>query len=212
MIFRFLMLASPTLDLNLKGDSQNPLVIVILVVIVMVVAFSLLWNRYTFVPDEQTLLKAHLAQLAQSAGSRVNQEAVNAVQQLREHGKLTGESGLLTGAYLFEANLQGADLTDASLERANLSNTLLQRANLTRANLQGAVLQGANLQGAKLVGANLQSAYFQEANLQGADLTGAKLENAYFGPANDYPVVFDQSTILPDGTRWTPDADLTKFT
>jgi hypothetical protein len=35
------------------------------------------------------------------------------------------------------------------------------------------------------------------ANLQGADLTGAK---------------FDENTTLPDGTKWTPDTDMTRFT
>ena len=54
-----------------------------------------------------------------------------------------------------------------------------------------------NLQEADLRGANLQEANLWGANLQGADLGGA---------------TFDENTMLPDGTKWTPGTDMGRFT
>jgi uncharacterized protein YjbI with pentapeptide repeats len=66
------------------------------------------------------------------------------------------------------------------------------RANLGEVNLGGANLQGASLFGAFLGGANLRR----------ADLRGAVLKRANL----------DEFTILPDGTKWTPDTDMARFT
>ena len=88
---------------------------------------------------------------------------------------------------LHGANLRGANLKGAALEGANLQEAELDYANLKRAELVGANLQGANL---------------DYANLQGAELAGAHLERA----------TFEASTTLPDGTRWNPEADLSRFT
>ena len=74
----------------------------------------------------------------------------------------------LSGAKLWEVNLQGAWLVDANL----------QGATLYKANFQGAGLDGANLQGAFLAEANLQEADLSGTDLSGADLTKANLEKA----------------------------------
>ena len=63
--------------------------------------------------------------------------------------------------------------------------------------LQRAFLAMANLEGTDLYEANLQGAVLARANLEGAHLEGAFL--------SDY-------TTLPDGTKWTPDTDMTRFT
>jgi hypothetical protein len=108
----------------------------------------------------------------------------------------------LQGAFLYGANLQGTDLASANLKEVDLEDANLQGANLLGANLQGAFLRGGNLQGAHLGGANLQGVKLFNANLQGADLFNANLQGADF----------DENTTLPDGTNWTPNTDIARFT
>jgi uncharacterized protein YjbI with pentapeptide repeats len=112
------------------------------------------------------------------------------------HGANLQEADLL-GAALVGANLRDANLTHAHLEEANLLGARLQAANLRSVTLEGADLRGANLQGANLTRAILEGADLSKAYLEGADLVGAK---------------FDMLTTLPDGTAWTPNADLARFT
>ncbi len=134
--------------------------------------------------------EAKKADLIAQLGSQVQDVAIAAAEELRRHG------------WLYDGSLQGADLAEANLQEATLMGADLQRANLVMANLQRAMLAHANLQGAYLWEASLQGAYLGMANLQGAHLTGANLQGAYL----------DQYTILPDGTRWTPDTDMARFT
>jgi uncharacterized protein YjbI with pentapeptide repeats len=167
--------------------------------------------------------------------SQDNAIALQALDELDAHGWL--EDGSLQGAHLWGANLQGAGLLQANLQGASLGGANLQGANLVGANLQGARLSGANLQGADLKYANLQRAQLWEAklqrshlwiaNLQGANLVGANLQGAELYQVNLQQAVlvranlqgaklqsavFDEDTLLPDGTRWTPDTDMTQFT
>ncbi|RMF77697.1 MAG: pentapeptide repeat-containing protein [Chloroflexi bacterium] len=88
--------------------------------------------------------------------------------------------------------LYDGTLVGASLWRANL-----QDCYLTAANLRNADLNRANFRDAKLVNACLQGA-----RLFDADLQGARLDNAQF----------DEETILPDGSNWSPDVDMECFT
>ncbi|MBZ0282133.1 MAG: pentapeptide repeat-containing protein [Anaerolineae bacterium] len=124
-------------------------------------------------------------QLIAQMGSPNNDFAIEAVRQLRSLGWI--ENGFLQGAALWNANLEGA-----VLQLANL-----QGADLLFANLQDAFLSGANLESVVLQDANLRGAYLWNANLQGAKLYYAK---------------FNESTILPDGTNWTPETDMSRFT
>ena len=78
----------------------------------------------------------------------------------------------------------------------------LRGTNLTLATLDGANLIHAELQNACLSYSRLQFASVFGANLLGADLQGAMLTNAQF----------DENTILPDGSKWTPESDLNYFT
>jgi len=112
---------------------------------------------------------------------------------------------------LSEAHLQRAHLWGANLQYADLCDANLQGARLWGANLQAA-LWGANLQGAELWEANLQGASLGEANLQGARLGGANLQGARLeGAENLDKAIFSEKTILPDGTKWWPGRDLTRF-
>jgi Pentapeptide repeats (8 copies) len=123
----------------------------------------------------------------------------------------------LSGANLYGANLSGAELVFVNLSGANLPSSNLSGASLRGANLNGAISQSANLSGADLYdanlsgahlpGANLNGALLQSANLSGAGLYGANLSGAYLEAAE-----FDVKTTLPDGTKWTPYTDMTRFT
>lgn len=104
---------------------------------------------------------------------------------------------------LSRANLCDANLTDNSLRNANLTgatliNIDLERSDLTNSNLTRAVFRNANL-----VGANLSNTDLNETDFTGADLTCADFTGA------DFCVL---STILPDGSYWTKDTDITQFT
>jgi uncharacterized protein YjbI with pentapeptide repeats len=128
----------------------------------------------------------------------------------------------LQGAFLFRANLKKANLSRANLQKANL-----QEADLIWANLQGANLAGASLQGARLGGANLQEAYLSEADLQEAHLGGADLQEACLTKTNLQGAnlskanllgaglvnaILSEDTTLPDGTKWTPNTAMARFT
>lgn len=133
----------------------------------------------------------------------------------------------LQNADLHDANLQGTFLSNANLQKADLIHTNLRGAQLRLANLQGANLELANLAGAKLHDSNLQAASLREtilrganleeanlhrAFLRGADLRGAKLIGVNLQNATFSHVIFSEKTILPDGSNWTEDSDLTRFT
>ena len=119
----------------------------------------------------------------------------------------------LWGANLENANLDKANLSRAVIVKANLENARLRRATLTTANLWDSHLRGAILRHANLVEANLTSTDLSGADLGGANLEGATLRNASL---NDVKWVLEydggESAILPDGTSWTPDTDLSRFT
>jgi hypothetical protein len=71
----------------------------------------------------------------------------------------------------------------------------------------------ASLHAANLQYANLQSTHLDHTNMMGANLMEADLQNAVMPIFNDRPSTsFDENTILPDGTRWTPETDMTRFT
>lgn len=135
----------------------------------------------------------------------------------------------LQEADLSGANLQGADLTGANLQEADLMETTLQGANLTATNLQKSMIMDANLckvdlrlshlEGAFLFRANLEQvnlqhghlskAYLHGANLLQADLLGVKLNEVIWEDMVGRQIY---TATLPDGTKWTPDTDMTRFT
>jgi hypothetical protein len=104
--------------------------------------------------------------------------------------------------FLQGANLWGANLTQANMVQANLEGATLRSANLTQARLGFSVLIDADLRRANLTKIDLAGASLQGTNLRYVSLQGANLRSAKF----------NQSTVLPDGTHWNPDADLARFT
>ena len=113
----------------------------------------------------------------------------------------------LRGAHLRRANLQGARLGFANLQDADLNKASLIDAQFYQAQLQGVDLGLAKLQGTELAYANLQNANLSSADLRGTNLAEADLQNAYVIFAT-----FDESTILPDYSNWTPETDMRRFT
>lgn len=132
----------------------------------------------------------------------------------------------LQGVNFDRANLQGAELTDTNLDGANLNSVNLQMATLVKAELKNVDLGGANLQETDLSHANLQNSHVIYADLSHAQLEGAQLQNAKLWRANLSGVNLQGANLLgaildggnltnvtlPDGKKWTPDTDMTRFT
>ncbi len=175
--------------------------------------------------DERVSREHELEQLRRQLGSRVNEIASHAAEELRAEGWLT--DGTLQGDDLRFADLDRAELWDADLQGVNLQWARLRRTNLTDANLVGTNLMQTTLQDARLAGADLMQAHLVDArlshaNLQGArlnhaDLTGARLEGARLQDADLSGAVltravFDARTTLPDNSKWSEAVDLARFT
>ena len=135
-----------------------------------------------------------------------------------------------SGAKMNGINLSGvsycvhSSFVNAAMSGANLENFFIDESNidehyhwdgadLSEANLKGAILPGqsfrnANLTGAKFHGSDLSAADLSNADLNDTDFTGANLTHTDFTGAKFYPF----STIVPDGSYWDEDTDMTKFT
>jgi uncharacterized protein YjbI with pentapeptide repeats len=102
---------------------------------------------------------------------------------------------------------------DVTLQGVSLANANLQEAVLQRANLKGTHLSCANLKGARLLGADLQEAVLLGANFEGANLEDANLQEAFLKDSLGLVrgAIFSEETIMPDGYRWTPDTNLSRF-
>ena len=157
-------------------------------------------------------------------GGTDNALALDAVRMLRlREWLLDGslERQVFTGANLQQAPLEKAKLRDAKINHANL-----KEANLKFADLRGADLGGSDFQritplaprAATLAHANAENAIFGSAilysvnlsgtNLKGADLREAKMKGAIMNENTQ----FDERTILPDGSIWTSDTNMERWT
>jgi len=155
------------------------------------------------------------ADLILQMGSPDNGFAREAVRKLRARGWLT--DGSLQGVELWGANLLGAilqeaNLSEAILYRANLSETDLSVSNLSGGDLRGtnlskSIMYGTNLFRAKLYSVNLSGAYLSGVDLSGAELQDVNLSDTYLSTTK-----FDEDTILPNGSKWTPETDMSRFT
>jgi len=143
--------------------------------------------------------------LMRQMGARERGLALQAVDELNALGAV--KDGSLRKMMLEEANLVGAKLGRADLSYAKMDFSILSEAKLYFAKLEHADMSGVNLQGAMLTGANLRHADLVASHLEGAFLSEADLTFAKLDKAN-----FNERTQLPDGTFWTPHADLKRFT
>ena len=151
----------------------------------------------------------HFRKLLREMGSRSNEAAIRAVEELRALGYLTNGSiskgtdfsyanlrnaplknAKIKGVNLSFAHLEGADLwlTDfeganfsyAFLENANLLHTNFERANLSNTHLERTGIWGVNFRKAHLYYAYFSHAVFVYTNFSQADLYGADLRGAEF--------------------------------
>jgi len=155
--------------------------------------------------EEERVEKQEIEELVWQMNSDLPGDGIRAVRKLGIYGAL--QNGVLRGKDLRNAKLEGEDLTAADLQMTNLRRANLQSVDLGDANLQAADLSHAILQEADLLFANLQDAKLWFANLKGTYLAEANLQNAIFKNPK-----FDVTTTLPDGTHWTPDTNLRRFT
>lgn len=119
----------------------------------------------------------------------------------------------LAGSNLWEANLKGADLNGSDFSGSEMILTHLERASLSHTNFMGAYLESAKLIDAVLIGTNLEGADLLEANLTGADFRHANLKNAnLLGAIITEETLFDEKTVLPDGSYWSGDVKISRFT
>lgn len=117
------------------------------------------------------------------------------------------KQNLLSGAWLYEINLQGSSLQGCNLRETDLFEANLKAADLRSADLTDAILRKTNLRQANLSQANLQGSDLSEADLREANLSKASLLNANVDNAQ-----LNAETRLPDGTLWQPGVTLEKFT
>ncbi len=134
--------------------------------------------------------------LLREASGQANETAKAAIDWMRAENWLGEPTSLMQGEDFTRANLVGADLWRAKLQGTNFYRAELRETNVFRADLRNANLARANLTGADFIC---------------ADLTGANLEEATIDGALWYHEN-QGSAILPDGSEWTPETDMRRFT
>ena len=171
--------------------------------------------------EEEQKTEERKRRLVRRAGSRSNDIANSAIEQLRHDCLLIGDDGFLKGVRLAEADLRNANLRTANMQETDLWKTNLQSADLWWTELQGAFLVEAKLQDSKLMGAVLQDADLRVANLQGADLTdadlrGTDLRDTEMQGANLLNAKLHgtklSGAIFPDGYNYIFFTEIGKFT
>jgi uncharacterized protein YjbI with pentapeptide repeats len=141
--------------------------------------------------------------------------AANMSKTKLEHANLSGVK--LSDATFSEASLSLTDLSDSWFTQVDFANTYMFHANLSNSYLLHTNFWGANLQYA-----NLNNTKVGGANFSGADLTNADLVNSQGIQSSvsqegktelsEFGAIFDENTILPDGTNWTEGRDMREFT
>lgn len=119
----------------------------------------------------------------------------------------------LQGACLFDFGLASADFTDAWLTLADLDGADIEFTTFDGATLFDVRLIETAMYGATFIGADLENAYMIDADARAADFSGANFLDAYMdGVMFDEDTIFNEETILPDGSMWTPETDMRRFT
>ncbi|MEM9955178.1 MAG: pentapeptide repeat-containing protein [Chloroflexota bacterium] len=116
-------------------------------------------------------------------------------------------------AKIYDTTLDDADLSLSNFRDATIWNCTFVASRIIEGDFSNAELQRCQFWGADLIKANLAGAIFYDCiiagttSLEGANLMGCSLEKSLMENLR-----LSSETILPDGTSWTPDTDLAKFT
>jgi uncharacterized protein YjbI with pentapeptide repeats len=111
-------------------------------------------------------------------------------------GMRSAEANLEDACFVF-SNLEGTNFCGANLNMTQFNICNCEGASFLRAHLKNAIVEASNLADTNFAEANLQGTYFYNSFLLGADFEDA---------------IFSELTVLPDGTYWTPDTDMRRFT
>jgi uncharacterized protein YjbI with pentapeptide repeats len=165
--------------------------------------FKRLTARFTAI-QKSTLTQTQLFEQLKTAPNDVALQLLSEAQERLyfQDGSLRGYD--FSGAQWQNGRMARGDYERIILANADLTGIYFGAANLKRANLNGANLTNSNLRDADFSGANLQNANFRGAHMACVILKGANLTGANLDSANLWGAIFDEMTILPDGTLWTP--------
>jgi uncharacterized protein YjbI with pentapeptide repeats len=147
---------------------------------------------------------------------RSNLSGFNLKQALFEESSLDGadfRNAILVEASFIRSSLNGAVMSGVDLSSATIDLCDAENANFENANLSGSKLPGSNFRQANFKKANLSKSWlgshyqstdfsdvdFGNANLENADLRQAIFTGANFSGANLSGVIYDDSTIWPEG-------------
>jgi uncharacterized protein YjbI with pentapeptide repeats len=165
------------------------------------IVFTVLLIDRIYQRREQEREKHNLkARLIRELGSRVNEVAKRAAEELLAHKWFSDGS-------LIEINLQNANLEKAFLEgsnfaKSNLSNANLQTASLAKADLSQTWMTGVNLKNAILHGSNLEKAYLATADMQNSSVSYANLKEANLIAVNLEFAILEGSNLQASDLRF----------
>jgi uncharacterized protein YjbI with pentapeptide repeats len=135
---------------------------------------------------------------------------------LNVHGVDFSSSGLDYAAFVL-FNLANADFGNCIFQQADFSVAVLREASFSRAILEGANLSQTDCEGtdfsfANLRAANISDAHAEKADFTGANLSAASLAGSFLVEAIFEGTEFNHRTILPNGTTWGDDTNLSRYT
>ncbi len=162
------------------------------------------------IPSERQAERELQERLIREMGSQNNGIALQAVGELKAQNWLF--DGTLRSQYFVGANLTAADLWFADVQAAILWDANFSSAELVKANLSYTDLSNANLQGADLSDANFSYANLWRVDLQKSTLKFTNFAQADLAEADFSGATFEEDTILPDGSNWSPATDMARFT
>ena len=115
------------------------------------------------------------------------------------------DKATIEGAYLLDCIFLGASFNESTIESTlfsgDMRDTTWNNAHLDSVSFSGALKNKAHFERASFQNVVLKDVFFSDLNLRGANFTGTDLTQVTFER-----VVFDTTTILPDGSYWYPGA------
>jgi hypothetical protein len=150
--------------------------------------------------------------------SGINTVARRAAEQLREDARKEGTLPSFRGEDFINANLDGIGFSDGDFQEthfvfSSLNDTRFFDCNFEKAficatGLKGGYISRCNFRQATLVLVDLENTILTANVLAGADLSHANLKGVTFREGN----MISGKTIMPDGTNWSSNMDMRRFT